>query len=85
MECFLCGHSGRHRVLSVRHHNREEASVTPFLQLLVAAGVAISGTFIALWIDKKEHCDSRQTNIHFPERRNDDEHEHRGVAMSRLR
>lgn len=56
--------------------------MTPFLQLLVAVGVAVCGAVIALRIDKKEHCDSRQHQIPFPEQ--NDDLQHRGVAMSRL-
>ena len=57
--------------------------MTPFLQLLVAVAVAIVGSIVALRIDKKEHGDSRQHHIHFPEQNED--HEQRGVAMSRAR
>jgi cbb3-type cytochrome oxidase subunit 3 len=56
--------------------------MTPYLQLLVAAGVAIAGTIIALRIDKKEHRDARQGTLDLRNDENDRLKNNR-VAMSR--
>jgi hypothetical protein len=57
--------------------------MSSLLQLLVVVGVAVAGAIIALRIDRIEHSDARQHQIHFPDHKND--LGQRGVAMSRLR
>jgi hypothetical protein len=55
------------------------------LQLLAVA--ASMGAVVAYGFarDRREHKDVRQQSIYFPEHRSaDDEHEHRGAAMSSL-
>jgi hypothetical protein len=56
--------------------------MTQWLQLLVAAGVAVGAAWFALYKDKKEHIDDRQDSIAFPD---ESDHNRRGAAMSRLR
>jgi len=58
--------------------------MTHALQLLVAAGVAVGLAVFALYRDKKEHQDSRQASIYFPEHKEDGERRE-GAAMSRVR
>lgn len=56
--------------------------MTQLLQLLVFVGAIAGLIAFGFYRDKKEHEDSRQTSLFFPEKR--DEVPRRGAAMSRI-
>ena len=59
--------------------------MTQLLQLLVVVGGLTCLVIYGLIKDKKEHPDSRQTEIYFPEHPSEDaDKRHQGAAMSRL-
>ncbi len=62
--------------------------MTQALQALLILGVVYGLAKWGLYRGRKERereqCDVRQASIHFPDARQDDEQQHRGVAMSHL-
>jgi hypothetical protein len=56
--------------------------MTQLMQLLVFVGAIAGLIAFGFYRDKREHEDSRQTSIYFPEQRN--EVPRRGAAMSRV-